>query len=132
MVRRCLDGEYSETVLRYGPASFADRPLLDLIEVSCRPAPADVVTVELARLKAGTVGRSMDGVDLEAWLTVLGDEIEEFPADVIRAACRKWLRREKWTPSVAELREECNRLFRPRAMMRDAMRQAAQQEDMLA
>jgi hypothetical protein len=93
-----------------------------LVLAACRPSDPVYVNRELARVKAGTVGRNLDGVDVEAWLVVLGDELEQYPPDVVRCACRKWLRREKWTPSVAELVDECERLVRSRRLMEIALR----------
>lgn len=122
MVRPVYDqpGGYDEVMEGFQRASRFDGELVAVLEDACLPAHPDMVTKELARLKAGTVGRAMDGIDMEAWLIVVGDELEEFPADVIRGACRKWLRREKWTPSVAELVDECQRLGRRRKLLRIA------------
>ena len=81
------------------------------------PADSAYVTKELARLKIATVGRKMGDVDLEAWLEVAGEELERFPCDVVRAACRESVRREKWTPSVSELVARCEEMVRYRRLM---------------
>jgi hypothetical protein len=116
------DGGYDEVLEGFEHAPRLDGELIEALEAANAPADPDDVTKELARLKIGTIGRAMDGVDLEAWLIVVGEELEEFPADVIRDACRKWMRREKWSPSVAELRDECQRTARRRKLMLAAAR----------
>jgi hypothetical protein len=53
--------------------------------------------------------RAPDLTDAEAdWVMEdLIDDLAEFPAVVIAAACREWRRTQKWRPTIAELREAC-------------------------
>lgn len=106
----------------FEPPPTRDPELLEKIEAACRPASPDVITAELARLRVATAGRVLSGVSMAAWLAVLGEELERYPADVVREACRRWARREKWTPSVAELVEECERLMARRRALLAAVR----------
>lgn len=117
-------GGYDEVVKGYELAPRRDADLLEAIHAACAPAHPNEVTRELTRLRVGTVGRASDVGEIEAWLTVVGQELEGFPLDVIRHACVRWLRREKWTPSVAELIEECHRAMKRRESMRLAVMRA--------
>ena len=76
----------------------AARNALDTVLV---PAGADVVIKLLARLKLSTDSRSLDAVDIEAQLVVYGDELQQYPIDVVTEACEKWARREQWWPAVS-------------------------------
>jgi hypothetical protein len=72
-------------------------------------ANGQVVRGELARLRSSVVTRNQDEDEVTMRLQVLGEECEEWPADVVRAALRGWARREKFFPCLAELREELQR-----------------------
>lgn len=115
-------GGYDDRLDGYSPPPYADGDVIGALEVACRRADPDVVTKELARLKVATLSRKQADAELEMWFEVAGEELEEFPADVVRAACRAWIRREKWAPSVAELIDECQRMFLPRKLLRLAAR----------
>lgn len=110
------------SVVGYEPPESCDQSLYDLVAAACRSADPDIVALELGRLRLATIGRQVSVDNLEAWLIVCGDELEQYPPDVVRCACRKWVRREKWTPAVAELVEECERLVRSRRLMELALR----------
>lgn len=90
-----------------------------LVRTALRPAPMSEVAKELGRVRIGTAGRAAGAEDMEAWLIVFGDELSQFPLDVVRECCRKWVRREKWQPTVAEIRDDClRRVARRQAMLR--------------
>lgn len=57
---------------------------------------------------------SHDGSDGEAWLELVWMSVEDLPADVIKEALKKIIKREKWRPTPAEIREECLWLARKR------------------
>lgn len=109
------------TLIRFRAPENTHADLVALLDAANHSADPSVVTVELARLKIGTAGRAMRGFDLDAWLTVVGDELERYPTDVVRCACRRLIRREAWTPTVAELVEECEVLARRRRLLREAL-----------
>lgn len=116
------DGGYDDRLDGFRPAPREDADLIAILDAANARAHPNAVTKALARLKVATVGRNMDGIDVEAWLAVMGDALEEFPTDVVVAGCRAYSRREKWTPSEAELREECLKLVRYRRKLRAAAR----------
>lgn len=89
-----------------------------------KPAPKESIFKILARLKISTGSRNQDDADARLERRVYVDELTEFPLDVIDEACRKWARREKWFPSVSEIRAECQQLVRYRRLTRDALARA--------
>lgn len=89
-------------------------------------ATADEIKTELAGLFLAMPMANRETADLAAMTSVYVEDLEEFPIDIIRSACRSWRRSEKWFPRIAELREECwrvgtNRLTRKTALV-DALR----------
>jgi hypothetical protein len=92
--------------------------MIDLLDIALAPTRADAVTIELARLKASTVGRAATDVDLDAWLVAIGDAIEAYPIDIVRAACRHLAIAQKWTPALAEIVAKCEALAVYRRHMR--------------
>lgn len=93
-----------------------------LLGYAMAPASVQVIQEALARLRAGTKARSEAVGDLAMTMQVLAEECAEYPPDVVRSACRRWMRRERWFPSVAELRDEMQRLARHREMIERAIR----------
>lgn len=121
-VRPVLDkpGGYDEVLLGYEPVAQVSEALVAALDAACASTEPAVVAVELAKLKAATVGRQMEQANIEAWIEVGIEDLAEFPLDVIKTACRKLRRREKWMPAVAEIREECNQLVQRRRWLREA------------
>lgn len=101
-----------------GEVTTADRNRAgELLSAAMKPATIGVIRESLALLKAGTKSRGMDEGDLTLTMQVLTDECAEFPPDVVRAGCRRWMRREMWFPAVAELRNEMLRLVKNRQLI---------------
>lgn len=75
-------------------------------------APRDVVLAKLAELWALTKQRGTDADDMKLMLGAFGSRLMEYPEDVVREACDRWGRREKWWPSWAELKAECDQLVK--------------------
>jgi hypothetical protein len=98
------------------PAEAAD--VLGWLDVlDRRPSRAELVQ-EVTRCLAVTVARERDQADLKAMLAVMAEELAEFPADVLRAELSAWARREKWWPTLSELRDRCQRAMRLRRSLR--------------
>jgi hypothetical protein len=91
------------------------KPLVDRIN---QPAGPKMVNGAAARCLSVTKSRATDGMDLRMMLAVFADELAQFPEDVVATAFRKWAQREKWWPSLAEIRDQCQRLNRVRASLR--------------
>lgn len=90
------------------------RPLVERINA---PAGPKMVNGAAARCLSVTKSRATDGMDLRMMLAIFADELAQFPEDVVATAFRKWARREKWWPSLAEILDQCQRLNRVRASL---------------
>ena len=117
-------GYEGERVTAIEPAPFGDGILAEALLVATRPASPETVTSALARLRAVTAHRKTDGMDAEAWFTAVADELENYPADVVRQACRDDGREEKWLPSLKDLILRCDRAVRYRRLLRKALEAA--------
>lgn len=58
---------------------------------------------EITRCLSLTASRSRDQADLKLMLAALSDELQDMPADLLRAGLRKWARQEKWWPTLNEI-----------------------------
>lgn len=97
---------------------------LAIVEQVCVPSQAREVMQELVRLNSVTKARDHDEIDREMSYVAMAEGLSDFPADVIRDACRAYARCHKWRPSLAELREFCWPRFRARDSLRQALRRA--------
>lgn len=89
-----------------------------------RPADERSVLKALARLKISTAYRNQYEDDAEFERRVYVVELCQFPLDVVLEACQRWARREKWFPTISEIRDECQWLVRYRRVTRDALANA--------
>lgn len=69
----------------------------------------ELIVKHASRCLTVTKSREKDAVDLKLLLAILADELSEFPPDVVATAFRNWARREVWWPSLAEIRDACQR-----------------------
>jgi hypothetical protein len=88
-----------------------------IVEAACSPMNDVELPRELTCLRAASVS-SVHGLDLEAWMEVMIEELRNFPGAVVLKACKQWRRREKFLPACAELVEECHQLNRHRRALR--------------
>lgn len=79
-------------------------------QAASRPAGYEVALAHVTRLHMAMRHQRKHGEDSEVMIELMAEDIEEFPADVIGEACKRWRRRESWFPASAELRAECQRL----------------------
>lgn len=105
-------------------ASEARVPLLEFDRL-CEPCEPSLAARKLAELRALTVHRARDGVDVELMAGAFTERLAQYPADVVVAACDGWANREEFWPSWAELKAECDKRMRGRIQIRDALRKAA-------
>jgi len=127
VAREYIDPQYgydSELVsFTLGPVPSADRGLAAaILDVALQPASVEVIQQALTALRVATKASHMQEGDLTLTMQVYADECAEYPPDVVRAACLRWMRREKWFPSLSELRDEMQRLVRRRRLIADALR----------
>lgn len=93
---------------------------IELLNRLCQPADIKLVVRKLAELKAMTISRQRDDMDMELVGAAYGQRLAQYPADVVNAACDRWANREEFWPSWAELKGECDKLMRGRAKIREA------------
>lgn len=89
------------------------------------PCGREAISREALRCLSLTKSRERDAADLQLFAAALADELAEFPIDVATTAFRKWARREKWWPSLAEIREPCLREMRWRRSLKIALEDAS-------
>ena len=125
------DGQFEATLtgcrlpneLRPHERDAAEAALAELV-VWCEPAPNAVLLAELAKMRVALAHRNAETHEERTVAIVFADDCGEYPADVIREACRDWRRTEKWFPTPAELRARCARLARQRFLWRDTLNRA--------
>lgn len=110
-----LTGEHDEATLRRA---------LEICRDQCRPGGARVAGEELALLERKTVGAKQGEADQKLRGAAYADELAAYPADVIRAACRRWADGNRWWPAWADLKRECDRLAAKRIAEHRALEQA--------
>ena len=96
---------------------------LVMVEPFLVPVTSEVTRQEIARLKASCVMRDFSEDDLTMTYTVIGEECAAWPPDVVREALRGWAKREKFFPSLAEVRAELQRHGRARQSLKNALQQ---------
>jgi hypothetical protein len=95
---------------------------LAIVSQACEPDRPEHVVSELVRLNSVTQSRERQDTDLEMSYVAMAEGLADFPADVIRDACRAYARCHKWRPSLSELREFCWPRFRARESLRSTLR----------
>lgn len=80
---------------------------LALVQRCLRPTPAAFIAKQMAACDMVTKARPEHAMDTKARITIFVDDLSEFPADVVAEAFRWWRRTEKWSPTVADIRERC-------------------------
>lgn len=115
-----LSGEYDLIgfdLLRPLVAGEAETVLGWLDEID-RPASHAELVQEITRCLMLTRAAKQDQQDQTLRLAALAQELKAFPGDVVIAALRQWSRRERWWPTLAELRDECQKAMRVRKSLR--------------
>ena len=83
-----------------------------------RPAPHAELVQEITRCLMLTRAARQDQQDQTLRLAALAQELKVFPADIVIAALRHWARKERWWPTLAELRDDCQKAMRVRKSLR--------------
>ena len=102
-------------------SSEARHAIAERLAEAFEPADERTILAELTRLKLSTKARAETEDNQVLALTILAEECAEWPADVVRAALRRYARRETWFPSLAEIRDELQRVGRRRRLMAEAL-----------
>jgi len=82
--------------------------------------PADRATIApmLRAMAEAMPSQGGSAAAIGAWMELVWMSIDEFPADIIQQAAKALVRREKWRPTPADLRQECQWLNRKRAALK--------------
>lgn len=87
---------------------------LSVVEAACEPAIADLILVEILRLRVKTKQAAHGETDAEFQAVAYVEELSEYPLDVVRTACRLAARKSVFFPAISELRTQCGRAYRQR------------------
>lgn len=99
--------------------------VLGWLNVLDQPYERPALVKEITRCLLLTKARAQDQTDQTLMLSVLTSELSEFPADVVASELRSWSRREKWWPTLSELRDRCQQAMRVRKSLRRCCDRAA-------
>jgi hypothetical protein len=91
------------------------------IDRLCRPCNGQLAAKKLTELRALTVHRARDGIDVELMAGAYLQRLAQYPADVVVAACDGWANCEEFWPSWAELKAECDKRMRGRLQIKRAL-----------
>lgn len=61
-------------------------------------------------------------MDLQMMIAIFLDEFINYPGDIVRGAFRSWYRHNKWRPTIADLRPDCETEFNRRKYLMRALR----------
>lgn len=109
-----IDGQFERTVIdRAEIRDGADpRELIGLRRAFAQlvePAGEELATALLAELSSVTMRRAYHTEDDALTAIAFTSRLAVYPPDVAKAACEAWADREKFWPSWAELKAECDR-----------------------
>lgn len=100
------------------------RRSLAIVEQACRPSSPELTIKEITRCLLVTKARAGDADDTRARIAIFAEELTGYPSDVIREACRRWSRSNAFAPSLAELRNECEKAFSFRVTLKESLERA--------
>lgn len=113
------DGGFDYEITGYRIASAEAQTMLEIqafIAEATKPAERRDIAPMLAAMAQAMP--SHDQSDGEAWMECVWLAVDEFPADVILESMKKLIKREKWRPSPAEIRQECQWVGRARVALK--------------
>jgi hypothetical protein len=67
------------------------------------PVGRRVLAKELAKVAAACISPTREGLRGEAWVSIMVEELESYPAKAVVEALQYWRRAEKWLPSLSEI-----------------------------
>jgi hypothetical protein len=113
-----LTGQHDEDTIRRA---------ITICEDHCRPGGHEIAAQELALLERKTVGARQAEADQRLRGAAYAADLAQYPADIIRAACKRWADGNRWWPAWADLKRECDRLSSKRRAEHRALVAALQQ-----
>lgn len=99
--------------LEGAPPEADARAALEVLQILMEPADPQAVQVEISKMRALTVSRNENEDGQSFLLAAFGEqiEIEAYPLDVVKAACREVISGLKFWPSWAEYKERADSEF---------------------
>lgn len=91
---------------------------LALVRRCLKPTPARFIVEQMAACDLVTKARAEHEGDTAARAAIFVEDLSEFPADVVAESFKYWRRTEKWSPTVADIRERCWRKANVRVVAR--------------
>lgn len=120
-----FDGAVADTAVLTGEHDEASvRRALEICRDQCRPGGHEIAAQELTLLERKTVGAKQGDDDQRLRGVAYANDLAQYPADVIRAACRRWADCSRWWPAWADLKRECDRLAAKRIAEHGAIEDA--------
>jgi hypothetical protein len=77
---------------------------------------------QYAKADLACKSRAEGNEDIEAKSLIFAEQLAEFPADVIADAFRTWIKTEKFSPTVAEIRDLCWIEYRARFGLKELLK----------
>lgn len=93
------------------------------VEDLCRPLTMKELLAEFVKLNDKTNRRKGDDMDTKTMVASYAEELQEYPADVVRYVLKMSARNSKWFPAWAELYEDLEFWGRRRMLLADAILQ---------
>lgn len=94
------------------------------LEILNQPSGRDCALREIGALSLVMPRKNRDDGDLKILVTVYASDIEEYPEDVLAWVCRDIRRKQRFFPTIDELRSACEQRC---ALRRDLLRQVVNQ-----
>jgi hypothetical protein len=120
-----VNGDFERTGIKFGDLAEVPaqdiRAALALTERCLQPTPEPFIVKHFTKCALATKAKAENVADIQARAVVFVEDLAEFPADVIAEAFKFWRRTEKFSPSVADIRERCWRLASARYTAKRAL-----------
>jgi len=102
---------------------------LAIVSETCKPSDPSFIALQLAKCDAACKSRAEDFSDTKARAAVFADGLREFPVDCVADAFKSWMRSEKFTPALSDIRENCWREYRARFGLLNMLKKMIDEND---
>jgi hypothetical protein len=111
-------------IIRNGEIDEGERArLLERVDLAMQPCTPDLVTGEVEILRETL--HAPKGFNTRTLMVLLSEVLQEYPADVVKTACKDQRRSSKFLPTEAEMVARCEALIRPRRLAYEALQPLA-------
>jgi hypothetical protein len=121
-----VDPEYGfdEILMGYAFAGAPDSDIesaKEILDALNTPCPENIAEEAVGRMRARTIRRAEDQMDMMLTIAVFSEDVANYPADVVIDGCRSWASQNKYFPSWSELKDMLDWRVRKRRLMREAL-----------